>query len=530
MELTSSLQDQFASIPNSAKWTIAGGTPSIVGGRLLLDNRGGATHLMTTVAGYLFDSVSLGVELSNPDTGAYFSLGLQEYPDPLTGNSRSVDMLVVNGKLTVGWNNFPDGFIAENPPVTGGSGANGYYQVDYDAASMRYLRMTNSGTVKSYLISPDGKTWTTLFSFLHDAGTEPGYRIVIGSYNYMTYLDDFNSPGVDLGQLDCSFDDDPTPEDIVLGPGFTYNGGVATFTADNSYISTINAVTWDANAGVLWEVTVPDGAFPPPYFSLTVQNSNSSYGLEYHFNSAVFFDPATGEYTDAPGARFFRMYLSDTHALTRQWSTDGVSWTTLGTIVWAGNAAGPLDQWNMFVDIEGPQNWYQISGFYAVNKVLFPPYVVPVDPYNSGAKQPIVDSGTSTLFDLVKAFSVAVQRAVRITGPTTIEMINPNAPLPTGWTENDATAIYAATTRNATAQQAGLLSLRFADVALAGNATLVSNDVRLLRSGWRIPDRLPVYGLSPAAVQRVTYTFTPTGCTASVDYHFADVPLAARRQ
>jgi len=35
--------------------------------------------------------------------------------------------------------------------------------------------------------------------------------------------------------------------------------------------------------------------------------------------------------------------------------------------------------------------------------------------------------------DLVRAFSTAVHRAVRITGPTTIEMVDPSVPLPPGW-------------------------------------------------------------------------------------------------
>jgi hypothetical protein len=147
---------------------------------------------------------------------------------------------------------------------------------------------------------------------------------------------------------------------------------------------------------------------------------------------------------------------------------------------------------------------------------------------DKNTKQPIVDSGSATLLDLVRAFSVQVQQAVRITGTTTIEMVDPDAPLPSGWTADDAPDIYSSAVRTATAENK-VLSISAGDVTLTGNANLITDDVRLLRSGWRIPDRLPVYGLPPAAVQRVTYTFSPAGFTASVEHHYAAVPLIAKR-
>jgi hypothetical protein len=174
-----------------------------------------------------------------------------------------------------------------------------------------------------------------------------------------------------------------------------------------------------------------------------------------------------------------------------------------------------------------------------------PPYVPPVDvPWTSAPTtgEPLApdhfspaalipaktESGSATLLDLVRAFSSAVGRAVRITGPASIEMVNPHAPLPAGWTAADAIDLYSSSVRTASAA-AGVLSINAGDVTLTGAARLITDDCRLVRSSWRIPDRLPVYGLPPAAVKRVTLTFSPTHAEADVEFHYAAVPIDARR-
>ena len=138
------------------------------------------------------------------------------------------------------------------------------------------------------------------------------------------------------------------------------------------------------------------------------------------------------------------------------------------------------------------------------------------------------DDGSSTLLDLVRAFSTAVHRAVRITGPTTIEMVDPSVPLPPGWANTDAAGMYTTTVRSAAASTQ-VLSVRAGDVKVDASAQVKANDMRIVLSSWRIPNRLPVYGLPAAPVQRITYTFSPTGFEASVDFHFAAVPIEARR-
>jgi len=156
------------------------------------------------------------------------------------------------------------------------------------------------------------------------------------------------------------------------------------------------------------------------------------------------------------------------------------------------------------------------------------PSALPTDPFDPSATQPELDSGEDTLLNLVRAFSTAVKRAVRITGPTTIEMVDPAVPLPAGWSASDAQNLYHSAS-TATSATDVVLSTSAGDVTVTGSAELVADDVRLVRSSWRIPDRLPFYGLPPAAVQRVTYTFSPQGFRASVDFHFPAVPFAARR-
>lgn len=133
-------------------------------------------------------------------------------------------------------------------------------------------------------------------------------------------------------------------------------------------------------------------------------------------------------------------------------------------------------------------------------------------------------SGKSTLLELVRAFSAAVNQAVRIVGPLTIEMVDPNTPLPAGWSDDDADDLYVSATRSVNANTK-VLSVRSGNVSLTAGAQWKSDDVRLLRSTWRLPDRLPVYGLPAAPVQRISYTFGPNGYSASLDFQYHDVPL-----
>lgn len=150
------------------------------------------------------------------------------------------------------------------------------------------------------------------------------------------------------------------------------------------------------------------------------------------------------------------------------------------------------------------------------------------DDFDPGATLPGAGPECATLLDLIRTFSGAVKRSVRLTGPTSIEMVDPNAPLPAGWHSTDAPTLYSSTSRKLTAG-ADVLSLLAGDLVMEASATLISDDVRLVTSDWQIPGRLPMYGSHPAPVKRVSYEFTPTSFRASVEFHVPAVPLELRR-
>lgn len=161
------------------------------------------------------------------------------------------------------------------------------------------------------------------------------------------------------------------------------------------------------------------------------------------------------------------------------------------------------------------------------------PEVVPdsvdPDPFAPLANLPAQpEPGCATVLDLIREFSAAVKRAVRLTGTNTIQMVDPNGPLPTGWLIADGNTLYHAHSQELKAG-AAVLSLKAGDLAMEGGADLVTNDVRLATSNWLLPGRLPVYGLNPALVQRVSYTFTPKTFSGSVEFVFPTVPLEVRR-
>lgn len=125
-------------------------------------------------------------------------------------------------------------------------------------------------------------------------------------------------------------------------------------------------------------------------------------------------------------------------------------------------------------------------------------------------------AGFATVLALVREFSAQVKRAVRITGPTSIEMVDPAAI--NDLLSVDADVIYSSATTQ-TAADAKALAVLGGPTTTAASAVIVSDDVALLLSGWRIPDRLPVRGMDAAPVKAVRMDFTPDRFTASVEFH-----------
>lgn len=137
-------------------------------------------------------------------------------------------------------------------------------------------------------------------------------------------------------------------------------------------------------------------------------------------------------------------------------------------------------------------------------------------------------SGSATILELVREFSSKVRRAVHIVNSKTIRMVDPNDAMPGGLRQADADNMYYTSTQNLTAKE-NVLRVRTGRLELEGSAGVVTNDIRIVTSGWKIPGRLPVYGIDPSPVKRVSMTFTPTEFTASVDFHLPDPPISVRR-
>lgn len=131
--------------------------------------------------------------------------------------------------------------------------------------------------------------------------------------------------------------------------------------------------------------------------------------------------------------------------------------------------------------------------------------------------------GQATILALVREFSSSpspvghgVGRAIRITGPTTIAMVDPAASNSLLATSADTLYSSASTARAASIKA---LAVLHGTVTTSASATLTTNDVALLLSGWRIPDRLPVRGIGLRPVKSVQMTFTPDNFTADVTFH-----------
>lgn len=155
------------------------------------------------------------------------------------------------------------------------------------------------------------------------------------------------------------------------------------------------------------------------------------------------------------------------------------------------------------------------------------------DPFDPGATAPPStphsgESGSATILDLIRQFSAQVKRAVRLTGPTSIEMVPANAPMPAGWSQSDAAGLYRSSQWSAAASQK-VLTLRRGDLDITASGQFKSDDVRLIRTAWRLPDPLPVYALRPAPTQRIAMTFSPKHFECAVDHAFPAAPANTRR-
>lgn len=142
---------------------------------------------------------------------------------------------------------------------------------------------------------------------------------------------------------------------------------------------------------------------------------------------------------------------------------------------------------------------------------------------------PAREQACTSLLDLIREFSGAVRAAVRIVDGSTIEMVDPDEPLPDGMYSGQGDHYYSRYTQTVKANTPTLyLSSGYMDLTVS--ADVVVNDAGIIVGGFRIPARLPVPNLDPAPVSRISYTFTPVEFRASVEMAYPDTPLIVRER
>jgi hypothetical protein len=240
-------------------------------------------------------------------------------------------------------------------------------------------------------------------------------------------------------------------------------------------------------------------------------NGDASYPIEYDFTQHKYFRIKRGS-----SATIFDV------------SQDGLEWTRVAThgfgygkftsvkAVLIGNLMTSLDNFNILVPI--PPEPEEPS---------FPDVPIP-DPSDPDAPAPPSGNPSATqptcksVLDWVREFSSGVKQPIRITGPSTIEMVNVSAPLPTGWTNTESPSLYTSSNQALTAGEK-TLALGSGKLVLTANGKFATNDIRLITSNWVIPHQLPVYAHHNALVKQVRYSFTPEKFSATVDFHYNPV-------
>lgn len=168
-----------------------------------------------------------------------------------------------------------------------------------------------------------------------------------------------------------------------------------------------------------------------------------------------------------------------------------------------------------------------------------PPFNPPPDQYDPNAPQdPPKDNTvqTSSLLELIRAFSAKIKRAVRIVdagivpahGSTpsrpwaTISLCDPGAT--NKLQTKSGASLYAAAMDEQKMGTIKTLSVNKDIVTKSASSTLLKNDASILVSGWRIPDALPLPGVnnSPTGLQpvkTVRMSFTPDEFSCDIEFH-----------
>jgi hypothetical protein len=138
------------------------------------------------------------------------------------------------------------------------------------------------------------------------------------------------------------------------------------------------------------------------------------------------------------------------------------------------------------------------------------------------------EAGSSTMLELIRAFSVAIGKPVRMTSDTAVSVVTDPLTLPSGYSDADAAGMYASATHTASAG-ARVLSIDPGDETFSASAVLVTDDIQLLLSDWQLPQALPVPFADSALTSRWSVTLTPKHATGTLDFVTATANIVRPR-
>lgn len=202
-------------------------------------------------------------------------------------------------------------------------------------------------------------------------------------------------------------------------------------------------------------------------------------------------------------------------------SLDGSIWTTLND-PYAQEPTGSIGEGTVALSGMSSPVLLSLNGFSTIpsNFQPLPDHLQWLLDQDEEPYAPEEDSaGCSSVLELIREFSKAIMRPIRITSPTSIEIVDYNDEGLPGDMTVDEDSMYV---EGEYEEKAGaeVLNLNLKYRSFSASAKFKENDVRLLASGWKLPQAIPLFGgLPPALVSRVSFSFTPKDFNAEVEFN-----------